>query len=286
MVRLILVPKLDVPCLKRIAADEVCRNLLPEQPVVTVFICQDGLQQNDRTTFQNEAALFEMLYQDFNKLNRRQTLLRLRGFSFDQSLNTLQEHWRYLWECDIFYMTGFSVGRSMSENLWKVFQNHAHLGHDERNQSSAVENIFRAIVSRVQYNQMLYMGACGGAMCAGKSLLHHSAPECDLFDFCMGVSIQYDAGMKPDSCDTQRINHNTFVITGGAGLAVHIENNIVDASSFQACLGTKWMKWCQQASAAHKRAVHEISHRCTGPWYHRSVGIWWLKLNGVVVWWV
>ena len=204
MVRLILVPKLDVPCLKRIAADEVCRNLLPEhQPVVRIFICQDGRSRSDRTPLQNEAAYFTMLYHDFNKLNRPNIELRFRELSFASSLNTLQEHLRELETCDIFFMTGFSVNQSMPSTLKNVFQNHARLEHG--NQSSVVENVFRAIVSRVQYNEMLYMGACGGAMCAGKSLLHPSAPEFGLFDFCMGVSIRYDAGMHPDSCNTQEI---------------------------------------------------------------------------------
>ena len=99
----------------------------------------------------------------------------------------------------------------MADTLKNVFQNHARLGYDESNQSSDVENVFRAIVNRVQYNEMLYMGACGGAMCAGKSLLSWeqdpSEDEFDLFDFCMGASLRYDAGMHPDLCSTQVIKH-------------------------------------------------------------------------------
>ena len=278
MVKLILLPKFDEPCLKRMACDQVCRRLLPMEPVVRVFICQDGRSQRDRTPLQNEAAYFTMLYHDFNKLNRPNIELRFKEFSFASSLDTLQEHFRDLETCDIFFMTRFSVNQSMPDTLKNVFQNHAHLGHDERNQSSVVENVFRAIVNRVQYNEMLYMGACGGAMCAGKSLLHPSANEVDLFDFCMGVSLRYDAGMHPDLCNTQEINHKTFKITGGAGLAVHIENDIAAASSFQACLGLKWREWCQRASAAHQIAVHETIRSCTGPWYHWSVGVWWRNL--------
>ena len=282
MVKLILLPKFDPSCLKRIAADQVCRTMLPDQPVVRVFICQDGRAQQDQAAYlEFEQAYFEMLYQDRNKLNRRNTKLQFREFSFAGSLDTLQEHLRELKTCDIFYMTGFSIGQGLSVTLMNVFQNHARLGHDERIQSDIVENLFRAIVNRVQYNQMLYMGVCGGAMCAGNSLRHSSAPEFGLFDFLMGVSLEHDAGLQPHKCHIQVINHKTFKITGGAGLAVHIEDDIADASSFQAGVGGKWQEWCRIATLAHQRAVHQITiHSCTGPWYYPSVGVWWLKLNG------
>ena len=172
----------------------------------------------------------------------------------------------------------------MADTLKNVFQNHARLGYDESNQSSDVENVFRRIVSRVQYNEMLYMGACGGAMCAGRSLLSSWAPseEFDLFNFCMGPSLLYDAGTHPTLCSPHQINHETYKITGGAGLAVHIENDIADASSFQACLGGKWWEWCQRSRAAHQNAV-EKTIRCTGPWFHWSVGVWWLRINGDLI---
>ena len=101
----------------------------------------------------------------------------------------------------------------------------------------------------------------------------------------MGVSIRYDAGMKPGSGNTQEINPTTFLITGGAGLAVHIEDGIADISSFQACLGTKWHQWCQRAMCAHQDAMLQTIHSCIGPWYHPDIGVYWVKLNGGIIYW-
>ena len=137
----------------------------------------------------------------------------------------------------------------------------------------------RAIVSRVQYNQMVYMGACGGAMCAGEFLLHDSR-RYRLFDLCMGTSLEYFAGMPPDACDTNVINRETFLITGVAGLAVHIEHDIVAASSFQCTAGGKWWEWCDSASRLHQTLVVAMARACTGPWWCDELGIWYFRLDG------
>ena len=65
-------------------------------------------------------------------------------------------------------MTGFSVSTPMSQALRIVFQGHMALGHDERYQANHQENLLRMIEKRVQYNDMVYMGVCGGACCAGE----------------------------------------------------------------------------------------------------------------------
>ena len=121
----------------------------------------------------------------------------------------------------------------MPHKLKAVFENHERRGPDERDQSCDLENLFRAIVAWVQNNQMVYMGVCGGAMCAGRSLLHPSAHVLGLFDFCMGVSIKYDSDTDPVKFNTDVIDRSTFLITRGAGLAVHIEDDIALLRAFQ-----------------------------------------------------
>ena len=281
MVKLIAMPKLDHACVKRIAWDETCAGLLPKKPVVTIFICQDGRCPADRTSLQHEAQYFGSLYTDKNKLDMPNVNVICRPFSFYSSPDTLRNHLRELKTCDIFYMTGFSRGQSMPDELKAVFENHVRRGPDERDQSCDRENLVRAIVSRVQYNQMVYMGACGGAMCAGKFLLWPLGRELGpLFDFCMGISIQYDAGLPPESCNTNVIDHKTFLITGGAGLAVHIEHDTVAASSFPSTSKTKWVEWCKMASSAHQTVVGAMAGACTGPWWCDEVGIWHFRLDG------
>ena len=136
---------------------------------------------------------------------------------------------------------------------------------------------------------MVYMGTCGGACCAGRWLwsrlnsgaLGLTLREFELFDFCMGVSLQYNACMPPASSDTRVIDCSIFQITGGAALALHIENEIALASSFPCTKNNLWNSWCVEASASHQRVVQEIAKQhVSGPWYHPSVGIWHLAVNG------
>ena len=121
-------------------------------------------------------------------------------------------------------------------------------------------------------------------MCAGKFLLWPPGRELGpLFDFCMGISIQHDAGLPPESCNTNVIDHKTFLITGGAGLAVHIEHDTVAASSFPSTSKTKWVKWCKTATSAHQTVVGAMAGACTGPWWCDEVGIWYFRLDGRMV---
>ena len=280
MVKLILVPKFDQQCARRIAADAVCVNMLPMNTVVRISICQDGRCPSSRTNLQHEAEYFEGLYNDYNKLDMPKVKVICSALSFASSPDTLRNHLNELETCDIFFMTGFTPGQSISHQLKTVFHNHARRGPCERDQSCGRQNLVRAIVARVQYNQMVFMGACGGAMCAGKNLLLPLEPKLELFDFCKGVSIRYDACMLPNACNANVIDRWTFLITRGAGLAVHIEHDIVAASSFPAIKNNTWWEWCQRASTAHETVVRAIAKVCTGPWWCEELGIWYFCLNG------
>ena len=72
---------------------------------------------------------------------------------------------------------------------------------------SLVGQLLRSIKTRVQYNDMVYMGTCGGAASVGKH--YWSGPPLKLFDIFEGVSLQYDANMPPAAC-TLRIDARTF----------------------------------------------------------------------------
>ena len=290
MVRIIFLPKFDQPCAKRIAGDCVAKGLLPMNSTVRIAICQDGRAVKNQLKF--EAQYFQTLYNGFKYLNRPDITVQCYEFSFGDPLATLHQHLIDIATTDIFFMTGFSHGRRMSEMLLEVFKTHARFGDDELDQTCAVENLFQAIKARVQYNQMVYMGTCGGACCAGRrywtrlnsGAMGPTSRDVDLFDFCMGVSLHYDAGMPPALCDTNVIGSSTFQITAGAALAVHIENSIVLASSFQCGQNNSWHSWCVKASAAHQRIVQDIAKQhVSGPFYHPLVGIWRLVVNGKCV---
>ena len=288
MVKLILMPKFEHQCARRIAYDDTCVALLPMQERVRIAICQDGRTKAYQTALQHEADYFNMLYQRY--LGKSNIRVECYSFSLAASPETLQEQMSALDTTDIFYMTGFSAGHNMSEVLRIGFANHTLQGGDEQDQSNLQASLLRKIKARVQYNQMVYMGTCGGACCAGKTYWCQSesgvlspgtsAAELTLFDFCMGVSLHYDVGTPPRMCDTEVIDCNTFQITGGAALAVHIEGEVARASSFMCGKNNSWWQWCETATARHKTVVEQIAMKVSGPWYHPSVGVWCLSLNG------
>ena len=271
MVKLMFLPKFEQQCARRIANDSVAKGLLPMKPIVRIAICQDGRSLAGKSTLQCEAQYFQTLYNERKYLARSDIAVQCYAFSFGESPAELQQHLTELSTTDIFYMTGFSPGQRMAGMLEEVFQNHALCVNDESDQSCVVETLFRAIKARVQDNQMVYMGTCGGACCAGRWLwsrfrsgaLGPTPGEVELFDFCMGASLQYDAGMPPASCHTRAIDCETFLITGGAALAVHIENDIALASSFPCCKNNSWNFWCVEASGLHQRVVQLIANQHT-----------------------
>ena len=286
MVKLILMPKFEHQMVRRIAENEVCRNILPRKSVVTVAICQDGRDVLSQSDLRTEASYFEMLYGQ--KLSWTDVTLSCYTFSFEDH-TAVQQQW--LASTDIFFMTGFSVGRNISHVLREVFTSRDRTD-DESDQSNAVQNLVRTIKSRVQYNQMLYMGTCGGACLAGEYLWTRSPdgalarpPEsaCStiaLFDFLMGVSLQYDTNRPVKECGFG-VSSTTFQITSGAALAVQLEEPVAHVESFPSGKNNTWWNWCERATVLHQRALNDIyRNNMTGPFYHSSCGEWYLEVGG------
>ena len=161
MPSVILLPKFDQQCAKRIAGDAVCNQLLsvhkvPSGGVVRIAICQDG--RTLRMDQPYEALYFKKLFGDY--LERPDIDVQCYTFSFEGALVQLRQRLTELTTTDIFFMTGFSVGRTMSQPLRTLFARHAELGYDERYQ--ARENLLRMLVKRVKDDDMEYVGVCGG----------------------------------------------------------------------------------------------------------------------------
>ena len=227
------------------------------------------------------------MYNEKKYLNRKDIRAECYEFSFSHPHETLEYHHQLLNTTDIFYMTGTTHGHPTSDALVEVFKKHAFVGPDERDQSDVEMNLFRAIKRRVQYNDMVFMGVCGGAALAGRrywcQLARNMEDDVDLFDFFMGVSVHYDANSPPASCDTRVISERTFQITSGAALSVHIANDIALARSFPCTRKPHWIKWCEAASELHMAVIQVIARHVSGPWSYPSVGIWWFGLNGRVL---
>jgi len=299
MVKIIYLPKWEQQAARRIARDPVATALLPMKSVVRIAICQDGRIEACRSNLEFEASYFEKLYWEY--LYRTDIAIQCYEFSFGGDLPQLLNE---LATTDIFLMTGFSPGQRMSETLLTAFRTHdgganavvgtVANGIDTKFDPLGIpliDQVFRAVRDRVQYNDMAYMGVCGGAICAGHMYLEPwrlgAWRQLELFDFCMGVSLRYDSGMPPESCDPAVICARVFQMTSGAGLAVHIERDIARASSFPCGKNNSWVSWCRESTDRHQQIVEIIAREhASGPWYHPDVGYWRFRLNGTCSPWM
>ena len=253
---------------------------------VTVAICQDGRWPWHQSDLAHESDHFRNLYHNRKYLNRPDIQVHCYGVSFVDPPHIVQRHIQDMATTDIFFMTGFSPGATgLSPQLQAVFDNHARMGEGQLDTSSMMENLYRCIVARCQYNQMVYMGTCGGAMVAGRWFWDRGRMEFDrrmrLFDLCMGASIRYDSGLDGSLCNARAvIDPNTFYMTSGAAGAVHIENDVVAASSFPCGKNSGWKTWADDATQLLQNAVMTTQHKISGPWTFTGYPPWYLRVNG------
>ena len=119
MVKLILMPKFEHQMARRIAYSEVCKSIIPRKALVRVAICQDGREPITQSDLTAEISYFKMLY--YRYLYWQDVQLEFYSFSFLESSAELLQQLRIT---DIFFMTGFTPGTSISSSLAHVFQNH------------------------------------------------------------------------------------------------------------------------------------------------------------------
>ena len=291
MVKAILVPKFEDQTVRRISYDTVCTSMLPQnKDIVCIAICQDGRPSGESIEW--DVFYWQKLYTSYKCLNQPGVTVRCSEFSFFvRGEQEFADMVKLLDGADIFYMTGFGIGYSMSPKLVDVFRESHLQSKDECHCSSWSLYLFRKLRAMVLYNQIVYTGTCGGALCAGlryRSVLNSSTPtgprhEYDLFNFFCGVSVLYNAGKVVEDCKIELIDVDTFQITGGAALAIHLTSDVVLASSFQSGKNNKWWQWCQAATIKHQEAVLAIRNRRSGPWYYPSIGVWVLCADGSVI---
>ena len=125
-----------------------------------------------------EAHYFITLY---NRYMFTATEFEFHNFSF---FSPDVDEMKHLLEiADIFYMCGFG-GKGVPDKLKGLFQ--------------ARGGLLDQLVERVQFHQVLYIGICGGAKCAGAT--YYPGDGIDrCFDFFNGFQVRYDSNASPGS---------------------------------------------------------------------------------------
>jgi hypothetical protein len=293
MVRLILCPKFEQQMCRRIAHDDVCNAILPKSTTVKIAVCQDGRGNMKSPNIAQETEYWTTLFKEWKYLNRPDTIVECYEFSFLATNQASVDRYSTLLDStDIFQMTGFKPGvTGMVDELVNVFRVFTQHTKDERSCQSYSLQLVRKLRDRVLYNQMLYVGICGGALSSGlqywsplrnatRDQLTCNGGDYSLFDFCCGTSLLYNCGTPPAACDVELIDGRHFQITSGAALAVHLAPGICFASSFPSGKNNIWWEWCQAATMKHQQALLAVRARSDGPWWHPSLGIWYMLADG------
>ena len=264
--RLLLLPNgFRDPVIKGLYYDDTAQALLqPRGPVCRIAICQDGRgTQRSLGDIQlwSEAIYLRKYYQWFGQH------CEFLPFSFGDSMQNMRAILEW---ADVFYMCGFGGG--FPEFLRRLF--------DPLGPGKAVVDLIRA---RVQYDEMAYIGICGGAMAAGRHYWSQPRSTC-CFDFLEGVDVAYDANDSTIAKKTPRTDATAFQMTCACGIAINMRYPKVHASSVIVVKNSaQWTKFASENSKCLKEACLTIADTWF-PYYHASLpGTWWFRLDGLVI---
>jgi len=160
--------------------------------------------------------------------------------------------------CDLFYMSGiFDVPQT-----WVDRSNGPAL--------SLVQEIQR----RVQYNEMAFMGVCGGALMSGSQPFYGLAP----LDLLQGAAVMYDINC---SNAPVRTTPNVVQITTGCAVAIYIWRDRREAISFPVVKNSS--KWYCFAADSTRALQYFVVQKCNSPEaFHSAEGVWFCSLAGYV----
>ena len=271
--RLLLLPKWDQPCAKKVAYSEFCADMLPTTDIVRVAICEDCRHQNHPLT---ESDYFCDLYRHLGRntkiVARRVSLIQ----PSEQSLKIVQT-------CDVFYMCGGDPGQIVPRDFADALSMwHAH--RSDFNLPGTPESIVTMSVLnyRVVSNEILFMGSCMGAMMAGET---YFGMDIKPFDFMQGTSLEYESGTPAAACTTNAISAKTIKITSGTGVAVHVWADKRIVKQFQTTKNNNgWWDWAQMVSGIYEaeEAAQKMASRRSGP-FCLKWGRWYFRrLSGVI----
>ena len=193
--------------------------------------------------------------------------------------------------CDIFYMCGGDPGQTFPLRLAQALRSYHTYRYDrgpgpgDMAGKPLCARMMVALHDRVQYNSVLYMGTCMGAILAGKSYCGRCRiqdAEVNLFDFLQGTSVAYQSCQSAKDCTVDEVTVNTIKITSGCATSIHIWHGTCSILAFPTLAKTTWNAYCDMLNRAYleNNVVQIISTRGNGPWYCRELGVFRFWLTG------
>ena len=152
--------------------------------------------------------------------------------------------------------------------------------------------------SRVQAGRLLWLGICGGAMCAGRRYIDHSSSAyrdaglgLDIFN---GVSVTYEAGQSPTAIGASTTNTKNLMMTSFSSLVLWTQRPAADGPPCSTFVVSKngqgpdseKARWCRDNAVKLRAAIEEVAkywhwaYRGPTPVYAWSLEGWWCRLEG------
>ena len=185
--------------------------------------------------------------------------VEVHDFSF--AYGDVTESLKLLVDADIFVMSGiFTV-----DNTWR----------QRTRAGSEAWPLVEKLRERVQYNHLIYVGICGGAILSGNCNPYQLEPL-DLFQ---GMVVRYDANSSANST-TVTPNLSEIQITSGCGAAVHCWQNTRKAVSFPTVKNhASWWGFAERSSVQLAEAMNAkvANPECYNDW---QGNVWWFCLAG------
>ena len=134
----------------------------------------------------------------------------------------------------------------------------------------------------MQYDDLIYIGICGGAKIFGKHFIGVN-PNITFFDFMEGVSLKYEFNCNPTMV-TPNVSPTMFQITTGCGIAVYLHCGEYMASSFCCAKKSKFIKQWKEFGKVNTDSLMKFATHYLDTWYvfldPEDYERWYYRLDG------
>ena len=222
---------------------------------VKIAICQDGRHWELEKYAWKFKLYLEALFRFWRYKNH---FVDTYDFSFEHG--DVNDMFRLLVDVDVFIMGGV---HNVSQR-WK----------ERTSQGQEAWPLVKELQARVQYNVLMYIGICGGAILSGKDNPYGLEP----FDLFQGMRVRYDWKVNAKNVE-QHQERAQIQITSGTGVAIHCWRQQRRGLVFSTVKNHRsWKRFAEDSST---RLTHAIECRANNPAsFHFGRGQWWYSLAG------
>ena len=285
-------PKLDDQAIKAMKYDKLCEDMIQDivapaawtnDFILKVAICQDGrMGRTGRAWAIKEAP------QTAEAANFRKLVNEHMGHAVTVAFEDIS-FWRpgpealeVASEAHVLIFCGYGKGDpAHTQNVLAQLQPGCVLADRVR--------------QRVQLGRLLWIGICGGALCAGHMYSSYTYRDAGLgLDIFNGISVRYEAGQNPAEIGPSTTNTTNLVMTSFSSLVLWTHRAAADGPPCSTFVVTKngqgphseKARWCMDNAVKLRAAIEEVAKYWnwhfmgSTPLYAWNMEGWWCQMEG------